>query len=88
LFNLRIHVRRTDKGSEAAFHNISEYMRYVEDYYVIYQYQYPNLNFTKRVYLATDEPTVFKDIRNEYEGFEVFEKSVFFALMHIDIQIM
>jgi glycoprotein 6-alpha-L-fucosyltransferase len=88
LFNLRIHVRRTDKGSEAAFHNISEYMRYVEDYYVIYQYQNPNVNFTKRVYLATDEPTVFKDIRTEYEGFEVFREICFFSLMHIDIQIM
>jgi glycoprotein 6-alpha-L-fucosyltransferase len=29
-----IHVRRTDKvGTEAAFHPLSEYMQYVEDYY-------------------------------------------------------
>lgn len=29
-----IHVRRTDKvGSEAAFHPLSEYMQFVEDYY-------------------------------------------------------
>lgn len=67
MFNLRIHVRRTDKGTEAAFHNISEYMKYVEDYYIIYQYQNPNVNFTKRVYLATDEPTIFKDIRTKYQ---------------------
>ncbi len=67
-FHLRIHVRRTDKvGSEAAFHDISEYMRYVEDYFIIYQYQNPNLNFTKRVYLATDEPSVFNDARTKYE---------------------
>jgi hypothetical protein len=42
-------------------------MKYVEDYYVIYQYQNPNLNFTKRVYLATDDPTVFRDARTKYE---------------------
>jgi glycoprotein 6-alpha-L-fucosyltransferase len=70
IFLLRIHVRRTDKvGSEAAFHDISEYMRYVEDYFIIYQYQNPNLNFTKRVYLATDEPSVFNDARTKYEIF-------------------
>jgi glycoprotein 6-alpha-L-fucosyltransferase len=64
----RIHVRRTDKvGSEAAFHDISEYMKYVEDYYIIYQYQNPNLKFTKRVYVATDEPTVVRDARMKYE---------------------
>jgi hypothetical protein len=44
-------------------------MKHVEDYYVIYQYQNPNLNFTKRVYLATDEPSVFKDARSKYENF-------------------
>jgi glycoprotein 6-alpha-L-fucosyltransferase len=73
LFYSRIHVRRTDKiGNEAAFHNLSEYMRYVGDYYMIYQYQNPNVNLTKRVYLATDEPTVFKEARTKYEELEIF----------------
>lgn len=59
-----IHVRRTDKvGSEAAYHDISEYMKHVEEYYIVYQYQNPNLSFKKSVYLATDEPSVFKDAR-------------------------
>jgi glycoprotein 6-alpha-L-fucosyltransferase len=80
LSNLRIHVRRTDKRSEAAFHDVSEYMKYVEDYYIIYQYQNPNVNFTKRVYLATDEPTVFEDIRTKYEGFEIFREIFFFCI--------
>ncbi|CAF1129035.1 unnamed protein product [Rotaria sordida] len=65
-----IHVRRTDKvGSEAAFHDISEYMKHVEDYYIIYQYQNPNLKFTKRVFLATDEPSVFSDARSKYPDY-------------------
>lgn len=88
MFNLRIHVRRTDKASEAAFHDISEYMRYVEEYYVIYQYQNPNVNFTKRVYLATDEPAVFKNIRTRYERFKVFRGIYSFLTMSIDIQTM
>lgn len=59
-------MRRTDKvGTEAAYHDISEYMKHVEDYYVIFQYQNPTLKFTKRVYLATDEPTVFSDARSK-----------------------
>ncbi|CAF1199038.1 unnamed protein product [Rotaria sp. Silwood1] len=65
-----IHVRRTDKiGTEAAFHNISEYMKYVEEYYVIYQYQNPDLKLTKRVYIATDEPSVFRDARSKYRDY-------------------
>ncbi len=65
---LRIHVRRTDKvGTEAAFHDVPEYMKHVEDYYITYQYQNPNINFTKRVYIATDEPTVFEDARTKYD---------------------
>jgi hypothetical protein len=44
-------------------------MKYVEDYFIIYQYQNPNLTFKKRVYLATDEPSVFTDARAKYERF-------------------
>ena len=42
-------------------------MKHVEDYYMIYQYQNPNLKFVKRVYLATDEPTVYQDARTKYD---------------------
>jgi len=54
-------------GTEAAFHDISEYMKHVEDYYIIHQYQNPRLNFTRRVYIATDDPSVFNDARTKYE---------------------
>ncbi len=54
-------------GTEAAFHDVSEYMKHVEDYFIIYQYQNPYKNFTKRVYIATDEPTVFDDARIKYD---------------------
>jgi len=40
-------------------------MNFVDDYYRTFQYQNPNLKFTKRVYIATDEPSVFTDARNK-----------------------
>jgi len=81
LFPRRIHVRRTDKvGSEAAFHDIAEYMKYVEDYYIIYEYQNPEKKFTKRVYLATDEPTVFNEAREKYETQFDFKQNIEFEL--------
>ena len=42
-------------------------MKHVEDYYVIYQYQNPEVNLTKRVYIATDDPTVLEEARTKYE---------------------
>jgi hypothetical protein len=62
-------------------------MRYAEDYYVIYQYQNPNVNFTKRVYLATDEPSVFGDARTKYEKLRVSKRS-FYLCPCIGIRIM
>ncbi|CAF1024054.1 unnamed protein product [Rotaria sp. Silwood1] len=65
-----IHIRRTDKlASEAAFHSLSEYMKYVEDYYIIYQYQNPDLKLIKRVYLASDDPSVFNEARTNYPNY-------------------
>jgi hypothetical protein len=88
---LRIHVRRTDKvGNEASFHDISEYMKYVEDYYIIYQYQNPNSKFIKRVYIATDEPSIFQDARTKYKLFLKRNILLLFIYLFIlkDIQII
>ncbi|KAL1239860.1 fucosyltransferase [Trichinella spiralis] len=50
-----IHVRRTDKLlSEASFHSVKEYMEEVENW---------------AVYVATDEPTVFDDLKREYPNY-------------------
>jgi Alpha-(1,6)-fucosyltransferase N- and catalytic domains len=62
-------------------------MKYVEDYYIIYQYQNPNLKFVKRVYIATDEPSVLRDAHIKYELFLIiFLKKYLFISK--DIQIM
>ncbi|KAG1662109.1 Alpha-(1,6)-fucosyltransferase [Nymphon striatum] len=60
-----IHVRRTDKvGTEADFHGIEEYMEHVDEYY-------QKLEMTedvpaRRVYLATDDPTVLDQAKKQY----------------------
>lgn len=60
----RIHVRRTDKvGTEAAYHSINEYMAHVENYYSKLQINNPTL--TKRVYVASDDPTVITEAQKK-----------------------
>lgn len=57
-----IHIRRTDKvGTEAAYHNLDEYMHHVEEYYKRLELTPPVP--AKRVYIATDEPKVFEEAR-------------------------
>lgn len=59
-----MHIRRTDKvGTEAAFHSVDEYMSAVEEYYK--QLALTENITVKRIYLASDDPKVFSDIRNK-----------------------
>ncbi|XP_051510281.1 alpha-(1,6)-fucosyltransferase-like isoform X1 [Myxocyprinus asiaticus] len=64
-----VHVRRTDKvGTEAAFHPIEEYMAHVEE-----QFQYISQRVhvdKKRVYLATDDPSLLQEARTKYTDYE------------------
>ncbi|XP_077997267.1 alpha-(1,6)-fucosyltransferase-like [Glandiceps talaboti] len=63
-----VHVRRTDKvGTEAAFHNIEEYMFHVEEYYerLKLKQDVP----IKRVYLATDDPKLLPEAREKYKNY-------------------
>lgn len=60
-----VHVRRTDKvGTEAALHEIDEYMFHVEDYFRLLEVNGGKLE--RRVYLATDEPSVFYEAQKKY----------------------
>ena len=63
LYFLRIHIRRTDKLSEAKYHDVVEYMREAEEFYDIY-FQVNSIkpeNQKRVVYAATDEPSVLKE---------------------------
>lgn len=61
---LSIQVRRTDKvNTEAAFHSIDEYMEHVEEWYE--KLSLVQTVDQKRVYIATDEPSVITEARNK-----------------------
>lgn len=63
-----VHVRRTDKvGTEAAYHDIDEYMRKVEQYFDELDPQ-PDV---RRVFLASDDPKVITTARNRYPNYEI-----------------
>jgi glycoprotein 6-alpha-L-fucosyltransferase len=58
-----VHVRRTDKiGSEAAFHDVGEYMEHVHNFFDTYELIHPNISFKRAVYLATDEISAISDM--------------------------
>jgi len=65
-----VHVRRTDKSSEAKFYNIENYMVHVEDWYRNYSLKFPGKTFNKTVYLATDTPKVLSEARKKYPDYE------------------
>jgi len=65
-----IHVRRTDKvGTEAAFHSVDEYMKYVEEYFEQLEMKEGKLS-KKQVYVASDDPKVLAECRKKYPDYE------------------
>ncbi len=70
LFSCSVHVRRTDKvGTEAAFHSIDEYMHHVIEWFTLYEKIQPPSEKTnpppRRVYLATDEPSLLAEAKKK-----------------------
>ena len=62
-YHFSVHVRRTDKiNLEAAFHSLDEYMKHVKEYYDQLQ---RTQNVTRRVYLATDDPSVLSEAKKK-----------------------
>ena len=60
----RIQVRRTDKiSTEAAYHSIEEYMYWVKLYYN--RLEKTQKVDKKRVFIATDDPSVFAEARQK-----------------------
>ncbi|CAN8022952.1 unnamed protein product [Ixodes persulcatus] len=58
-----VHIRRTDKNGEAAYHSVEEYMTHVEEYYARLLLTTPIKR--KRVFVATDERQVVAEIRKK-----------------------
>ncbi|VDL96523.1 unnamed protein product [Schistocephalus solidus] len=76
-----IHVRRTDKVKlkEATFHSLSEYMPQVERFFQrkLMDYQLktgssvsPSWIKQKRIFLASDDPSVFEEARRSYPDYD------------------
>ena len=64
-----IHIRRTDKvGTEAAFHPVEEYMKYVEEWFRKEELTHPDVK--RRVYVASDDPKVLGECRKKYPDIE------------------
>ncbi len=75
-----VHIRRGDKlNSEAEYHSLEEYMRWVELYFDSVEMQriraYGNSEvkgntttngFKRRIYIATDDPAVFDEAKKKY----------------------
>ncbi|GMR59148.1 hypothetical protein PMAYCL1PPCAC_29343 [Pristionchus mayeri] len=67
-----VQVRRTDKvGTEAAFHSIDEYMEWAEIYFKIEERR-KGKEVKRRVFIATDDPSVFKEAKEKFPSFEIF----------------
>lgn len=67
-----LHVRRTDKvGTEAAYHDLDEYMDHVEDYFLMLNSQRHHSVSKRLVYLATDEPSLHKELTERYPGYRL-----------------
>ncbi|XP_011496269.1 PREDICTED: alpha-(1,6)-fucosyltransferase, partial [Ceratosolen solmsi marchali] len=63
-----IHIRRTDKvGTEAAFHDIDEYMLKVQQYFDSLETK-PEI---KRIFLASDDPKVIITAKKRYLEYEI-----------------
>uniref|UniRef100_A0A0K0CSW3 GT23 domain-containing protein n=1 Tax=Angiostrongylus cantonensis TaxID=6313 RepID=A0A0K0CSW3_ANGCA len=66
-----LQIRRTDKiGTEAAFHDVDEYIQWAEIWYKVSKRR--DGNITRRVFVATDEPSVFLDIKRKFPHYEVY----------------
>ena len=68
-----IQVRRTDKvGTEAAFHGIEEYMKHVDEWYDSYEMRHDVQK--RRVFLASDDPSVLQDAKKKFGELELLCK--------------
>ncbi|XP_037574381.1 alpha-(1,6)-fucosyltransferase [Dermacentor silvarum] len=64
-----LHIRRTDKDGEAAHHNVNEYMHHAEEFYSALALRGETVE--KRVFVATDEPSVIDEIKFRFPSFVI-----------------
>lgn len=62
-----LHIRRTDKASEAAYQPVEAYMAHVEEFFL----NNVQPNESKRIYVATDELTIIDELQNKFPEYVV-----------------
>ncbi|XP_018495829.1 alpha-(1,6)-fucosyltransferase [Galendromus occidentalis] len=67
---ISMHIRRSDKGTEAKFRGLASYMRYAEEYFrrELLRETIKEMN----IYVATDDTGVLEDLRKNYPKFRFF----------------
>ncbi|XP_063884468.1 alpha-(1,6)-fucosyltransferase-like isoform X2 [Scylla paramamosain] len=66
-----VHVRRTDKTSEAKLFPIEEYMIHVENYYQSLDLKSPlGVPAHRRVFLASDQSSLITEAKKKYQNYE------------------
>lgn len=64
-----MHIRRTDKKREASYHDVGEYMQHAEDFFS--RLELTRAAVQRRVFVATDEPSVIKEIKKKFPSYVV-----------------
>lgn len=64
-----MHIRRTDKKREASYHDVAEYMQHAEDFFS--RLELTGAVVQRRVFVATDEPSVIKEIKTKFSSYIV-----------------
>nr|XP_053643900.1 alpha-(1,6)-fucosyltransferase-like [Cherax quadricarinatus] len=64
-----VHVRRTNKYTEARFYNVDDYMEQAEEYFAGLEILNPNI--TRRIYLASEEPKVYEEVKLKYPHYKI-----------------
>ncbi|CAG0895235.1 unnamed protein product [Cyprideis torosa] len=70
-FHRRVHIRRTDKvGSEASFHSVEEYFKFVELFFEQEERRW-GTKLKRRAFIATDDPSVIEEARRKMSTYEI-----------------
>ncbi|XP_075727343.1 uncharacterized protein LOC119165240 isoform X2 [Rhipicephalus microplus] len=78
-----LHIRRTDKKREAAFHDVAEYMQHAEEFYSSLALRGQPVQ--KRVFVSTDDPKVITEIIRKFPAYKVISNHLA-ALEAFDLQ--
>uniref|UniRef100_H2Y0T7 Alpha-(1,6)-fucosyltransferase n=1 Tax=Ciona intestinalis TaxID=7719 RepID=H2Y0T7_CIOIN len=68
-----VHVRRSDKISEASYMANDAYMTAVSDWYDTYEMRHPNETVVRRIFLATDDILIGSQLKITYPKYRIVQ---------------